>query len=485
MKLSHTTQLPSSAADLLQVILLSSANLDSTQQLLVSDSGHQKVVLTAAMAEKGFQTLRIDGTRNLMILGIGEPADLHEGLRKATHTAVTFANDLKYKRISLAYVPAAGLACDCVTAIAESAFLSNYQFLNYKSKKEQNSLEEGIVCSANASDKDHVARAANIAEATTIARDLVNEPLVTLTAEEIANRAVALGQRFGFSVEVFNKQKLRSLKMGGILSVNLGSIDPPTFSIMEWKPANATNSQPVVLVGKGVVYDTGGLSLKPTANSMDFMKSDMAGAAAVIGTMCSVAANEMPVHVIGLVPATDNRPGQNAYVPGDVITMFDGTTVEVLNTDAEGRLLLADALAYAKKFNPALVIDLATLTGAQVIAVGTHGAAMMSNTPETTKAALKEAGQRVYERLVELPLWEEYREQLKSDIADLKNIGGRAAGSATAGKFLEHFTDYPWVHLDIAGPAFLQSSDSYRGKNGTGTGVRLLTEFLQRNFAGK
>lgn len=490
MKLSHTSQLPSPAADLIHVILLSNQNLDNAQKLVDAsygpESGSHRVALTADMAEKGFQTLRIDGTRNLAFLGIGEPADLHEGLRKATHTAVTFANDHKYKRIALAYPTAVNnQVTDCVTALAESAYLSNYQFLTYKSKKEVNSLEECIVCSDRATDAGRVARAANIAEATTIARDLVNEPLMTLTAEEIANRATALGQRFGFAVEVFNKQKIRSLKMGGILAVNLGSIDPPTFTIMEWKPANATNAQPVVLVGKGVVYDTGGLSLKPTANSMDFMKSDMAGAAAVIGTMCSVAANEMPVHVIGLVPATDNRPGGNAYVPGDVITMFDGTTVEVLNTDAEGRMLLADALAYAKKYNPALVIDLATLTGAQVIAVGTHGAAMMSNASESTKAALKESGQRVYERLVELPLWEEYREQLKSDIADLKNIGGRAAGSATAGKFLEHFTDYPWVHLDIAGPSFLQSSDSYRGKNGTGTGVRLLTEFLQRSFAGK
>lgn len=490
MKLSHTTQLPSSAADLIQVILLSKKNLDQAQEMvnanLGSESGIIQIELTAEMAEKGFQTLRIDGTHNLMIMGIGEPAYLHEGLRKATHTAVTFANDHKYKRISLTFPGAVNPQLkDTVTAIAESAYLSNYQFLNYKTKKEQNSLEECIVCSEGSDNSKQVARAANIAEATTIARDLVNEPLMTLTSVEIANRAVSLGERFGFAVEVFNKQQIRSLKMGGLLAVNLGSVDPPTFTIMEWKPANAKNSKPVVLVGKGVVYDTGGLSLKPTANSMDFMKSDMGGAAAVIGTMCSVAANEMPVHVIGLVPATDNRPGGNAYVPGDVITMFDGTTVEVLNTDAEGRMLLADALAYAKKYDPELVIDLATLTGAQVVAIGTHGAAMMSNTREATKKALKDAGQRVYERLVELPLWEEYREQLKSDIADLKNIGGRAAGSATAGKFLEHFTDYPWVHLDIAGPAFLHSSDSYRGKNGTGTGVRLLTEFLQSSFASK
>jgi leucyl aminopeptidase len=484
MKLSHTTQLPRPATDLVHVILLHSGNLQASGELLRRDLGLE-FAMSPAMAEKGFQTLRIDGTLNLMLLGIGEPTDLHEGLRRSTHAAVTFANEHKFKRMAIAFVDVNSQISDTITAVSESVWLSNYQFLTYKTSKEYNSLKEGIIYSARTSDTSLVERAAKIAEATTIARDLVNEPVITLTARELANRAEAFGERFGFTVEVFDKQKLRSLKMGGILSVNLGSIEPPTFSILEWKPANAVNEHPVVLVGKGVVYDTGGLSLKPTLNSMDFMKSDMAGAAAVIGTLCAVSALKLPVYVVGLCPATDNRPGQNAYTPGDVITMYDGTTVEVLNTDAEGRLLLADALAYAKKYKPELVIDLATLTGAQVVAVGTHGAAMMSNARESTKNALKEAGQRVYERMVELPLWEEYREQLKSDIADIKNIGGSAGGSATAGKFLEHFTDYPWVHLDIAGPSFLPSPDNYRGKNGTGTGVRLLTEFLQRNFAGK
>ncbi|MEM0996684.1 MAG: leucyl aminopeptidase [Bacteroidota bacterium] len=481
MKLSHATQLPPAATDLIQVVLIGNHNLEAARALVRREFSDD-IPVGEAQAEKGFQTLRITGTQNLMLLGVGDPTDLHEGLRRAVYTAVSFTNDHKYKRLTLACPKSDGQAAEYVTAISESAYLSNYQFLTYKTKKEVNSLEAVTIYSSDSADAARVDRAAKIAEATTVARDLVNEPVITLTAEELAARAQALGQRFGFGVEVFNKQKIRSLKMGGILAVNLGSIDPPTFSILEWKPEHPVNAQPVVLVGKGVVYDTGGLSLKPTANSMDFMKSDMAGAAAVIGTMCSVSALKLPVHVIGLVPATDNRPGQLAYTPGDVITMFDGSTVEVLNTDAEGRMLLADALAYAKKFDPELVIDLATLTGAAVVAVGTHGSVMMSNTPEATKSALKDAGQRVYERLVELPLWEEYREQLKSDIADLKNIGGRAAGSATAGKFLEHFTDYPWVHLDIAGPSFLHNTDSYRGKNGSGFGVRLLTEFIQRQY---
>ena len=231
-------------------------------------------------------------------------------------------------------------------------------------------------------------------------------------------------------------------------------------------------------MGKGVVYDTGGLSLKPTPNSMDWMKSDMAGAAAVVGAMYALAKNNIPLHVIGLIPATDNRPGGRAFAPGDVITMFSKKTVEVMNTDAEGRLILGDALCFAQKYDPELVIDLATLTGAAARAIGKEGLVMMSNAPEETVQAFKKAGDKVYERLVEFPLWEEYQKHLESDIADIKNLGGAEAGAISAGKFLEYFTDYPWIHLDIAGTAYIPAGDNYRGKNGTGSGVRLLYQYL-------
>jgi leucyl aminopeptidase len=231
-------------------------------------------------------------------------------------------------------------------------------------------------------------------------------------------------------------------------------------------------------VGKGVVYDTGGLSLKPTANSMDYMKCDMAGGALVAATMYAIAKAKLPVYVIGLVPATDNRPGEDAYTPGDVITMYDGQTVEVLNCDAEGRLLLADALAYAKKYNPELVMDFATLTGAAAAAIGGYGIVCMGTADEATKLNLKLSGNQTYERLVEFPLWDEYGKLLKSDIADMKNIGGPIAGAITAGKFLEKFTKYPWMHFDIAGPAWNNSADAYRPKNGTGVGVRLMFDFI-------
>jgi leucyl aminopeptidase len=251
---------------------------------------------------------------------------------------------------------------------------------------------------------------------------------------------------------------------------------------MTWQPDNAVNERPVVLVGKGVVFDTGGLSLKQTKGSMDAMKSDMAGAAAVAGAMEALARLTLPLYVIGLIPATDNRPGEKAYVPGDVIRMHSGKTVEVLNTDAEGRMILADALSYAKNFKPMLVIDLATLTGAAVIALGDRVAAVMTN--ETDGAldrlqAMEAAGDRSGDRVHRLPMYESYASQLKSSVADLKNIGGRAAGTITAAKFLEHFVDYPWIHLDIAGPSFLTEAQPYRPVGGTGFGVRLLVEYLR------
>lgn len=480
MNIKHTTQVPATGNELLHLVILSETNLAAAREFL--DANYTLgIEVKKAFGEKGKQKLYSDGKSNLLFVGIGKPKYEHEAVRRAVSTAVNHANDFAYKELFIHYPHAQRPEkVQIVTAISEAAALANYQFLPYKTDKQVNSLETTLVYSTVAADAEFVERGEKIAHATIVARNLVNEPVITLTAVELANRCEALGKAFGFSVEVFNKAKIKALKMGGLLAVNSGSIDPPTFTIMEWKPANATNKKPVVLVGKGVVYDTGGLSLKPTANSMDMMKCDMAGSAAVIGAMVGAASLELPVHVIGLVPATDNRPGQLAYTPGDVIRMFDGTTVEVLNTDAEGRMILADALAYAKKYDPEICIDLATLTGAQVVAIGDHGSAIMGSATKAQKAALTRAGERVYERVVELPLWEEYREQLKSDIADLKNIGGSAAGCITAGKFLEHFTDYPWIHIDIAGPAFLGSSDAYRPKNGTGVGVRLLIEFLSK-----
>lgn len=367
-------------------------------------------------------------------------------------------------------------------AVCEGLLLSSYTFDKYKATKSDKAEKPFALASVTVAQKglkkDAFTELQNVVEATFLARDLVNEPVISLNAEQLGKVFKKVGKDSKFDVEVLDKAKIKSLKMGGLLSVNAGSIDPPTFSVLEYKPSKAVNKRPYVLVGKGVTYDTGGLSLKPST-SMDTMKSDMGGAAAVIGTLMAVAKNKLPLYVVGLIPATDNRPGGNAIVPGDVITISDGTTVEVLNTDAEGRLILADALAFAKKYQPKLVIDLATLTGAAAVAIGKEGIVMMGTADEEQKQALLAAGNETYERLVEFPLWEEYRSYLDSDIADLKNIGGRMAGAITAGMFLRHFTDYNWIHLDIAGVAFLDGPDGYRGKNGTGAGVRLLYRFLR------
>ncbi|TVR73571.1 MAG: leucyl aminopeptidase [Marinilabiliales bacterium] len=368
-----------------------------------------------------------------------------------------------------------------ISALVEGLILISYRFEKYVTKKDkEESFPERIyIYSANLGEDD-AGWLQSVCEAVYLARDLVNEPLSHLNASGLADRFKEAGARSGFTVEVMNKQKIESLRMGGLLAVNRGSVDPPTFSVMEWKPENPVNKKPFVLVGKGVVYDTGGLSLKPTHNSMDYMKCDMAGAATVAGTMYALSSSRIPVHVIGLVPATDNRPDGNAIVPGDIISMYDGTSVEVLNTDAEGRLLLGDALSWAKQYDPALVIDIATLTGSAAAALGTQGMAAMQKDAVDWYSRLEDSGYRTHERTVLFPLWEEYLEMLKSDIADIRNIGGKEAGTITAGKFLEHFTSYPWIHLDIAGTAFLHKAETYRTKGGTGTGVRILTDFFFR-----
>lgn len=399
-----------------------------------------------------------------------------ELLRGVGHKVCNAVNQHKYTTLQIAMGRPAEAS---LFAMAEGCALSNYQFLKYRTeKKEGNSLNELLLIAPKLNQKE-MNYLAILTESVFKARDLVNEPVSYLDAVTFAREMQEMGKTSGFSSEVLNKKQIQALKMGGLLAVNKGSQTPPTFTIMEWKPRGAKNKKPLVLIGKGVVYDTGGLSLKPTSG-MDTMKCDMAGGALVAATMQAVAKAKLPYHVIGLVPATDNRPGEQAYTPGDVVQMYDGQTVEVLNTDAEGRMLLGDALAYAKKYSPELVLDFATLTGAAAAAIGPYGIVVMGTAGEKAKTDLKIAGEQVYERLVEFPFWDEYAKLLRSDIADMKNIGGPVAGAITAGKFLEKFTDYPWMHFDIAGPAYISSTDSYRGKNGTGVGVRLMFNYIRK-----
>jgi leucyl aminopeptidase len=461
-----TTTLPSSAADDLPTearTYVETALADEQKFVVLNHFSHQHY----------FVVLEKKPTPDLTL----------EALRKAGHQ---LQGQLKKEKTAEVFIHNLSENTEAALTLAEGLFLSAYEFEGYKTdeKSRKPAALTRITLVGNAASETQVTELQNVLEGVVFARDLVNAPLNKLNAQQLAERFAEAGDKAGYTTDILDMAHIESLRMGGLLAVNLGSPEPPTFSIMEWKPEGAKNERPYVLVGKGVVYDTGGLSLKPTPNSMDMMKCDMAGGAAVAGVLYALAKNNVPLHVIGLVPATDNRPGGLAYVPGDVLTMHSGLTVEVKNTDAEGRLLLADALSFAKKYHPELVIDLATLTGAAVRAVGTEAAAVMGTADAETTAQLLAAAHHVHERLVEFPLWDDYADHMKSDIADLSNLGKADAGHISAAKFLERFIEgTPWFHLDIAGPAFITAADSYRGKGGTGTGVRLLYEFLIKRLA--
>lgn len=448
---------------------LSSLNLNEAESAFVTDSIDRELQLIPLN--------RYDTMRYFCIIKTKSALNgTSESIRKAGADISGLLKKIKTKSVGIVNLSRQENAAYCY---AQGLALASYQFLKYfkDSSKKSNSLTEIIFSTDGISDADVIKLKVWTAAAFKM-RDLINEPLNALSAVNLSEAIEAMGKEAGFEVKVLHKAEIIREKMGGILSVNLGSIDPPTFSIMEYKPANATNEAPIILVGKGIVYDTGGLSLKPTPNSMDRMKSDMSGAALVSTAMWAIASLKLPLHVIALVPATDNRPGVNAYVPGDIITMYDGTTVEVLNTDAEGRLVLADALQWAKRYKPALVMDFATLTGSAAAAIGEHGIVCMGTADEGVKAALRASGDKEYERLVEFPIWEEYGAQLKSEFADLKNVGGPTGGAITAGKFLQHFTDYPWMHFDIAGVSFNMAAKGYLPSGGTAVGLRMVLDFL-------
>jgi leucyl aminopeptidase len=370
---------------------------------------------------------------------------------------------------------------EAIPDFAEGLLLSFYSFEKYKTKEEEGVKQNypaKLLLHGDITDSE-IKWLVELTNAVYFTRDLINEPVNHLNATALAGEIKKIGDSAGFKVEVLTKGKIEALKMGGLLAVNKGSVDPPVFCILEWKPDNCLNKNPIVLIGKGIVYDTGGLNIK-TGDFMDGMKGDMAGAATVTGVLHTIASNSIPLHIIGLIPSTDNRPGGNAYTQGDIITMYNKLTVEIGNTDAEGRLILADAISYASKYAPELIIDIATLTGSAAMTFGNQAIAVMTNADRKFINLLDECGKDVYERIAELPFWDEYGELLKSDIADLRNIGGRAAGAIIAGKFLEKFAEYPLIHMDIAGTEMLKKDDFYRLKNGPASGLRLLSTFLKR-----
>lgn len=362
-------------------------------------------------------------------------------------------------------------------ALVEGLILSNYRFQTYKNKKE--TLLETLIVEAPVKEKA-LAVMQNVCVSMDECRDWVNEIPMVLNAETFAQQIARKAEELGVRCEVLEQTQIQSLKMGGLLGVNRGSEDEARFVVLEYTPEGMENEAPIALVGKGITYDTGGLNIKPE-DYMQEMKSDMAGAATMASTLFAAARNQLKVHLMAFLPMTDNRPSGNAYAADDVLKMYDGTTVEIINTDAEGRLILADAIAYSNQYNPKLVITAATLTGAAVRAIGTYGiAAMQEKTPDNTyMEKLMGSGIQTHERIVEFPMWKEYEEHIKSEIADLKNCGPGQAGTVTAGKFLAHFAKNPFIHLDIAGVAYYPKWETFYGVGASGFGVRLLHDFLQ------
>ena len=410
-------------------------------------------------------------------------AEVQETLRRQ---AMELLKQMERDGIVTAALCAEGTLPEEVAALVEGLTLADYSFDRFRTKDCYH-LEQLYIDSVFFTE-DELAAQQRLWGRVFWCREWVNLPVADLNAEKFADELQAVAQDLeGVKCTVMDKRKIESLRMGGLLAVNRGSVDEPRFVVLEYNGLNSRGAarpgedKPIVLVGKGVMYDTGGLNIKP-GDYMQEMKSDMAGAATMASVLFAAADNGLPVHLVALLPLTDNRPGFNAYAADDILTMYDGTTVEVTNTDAEGRLILADAIAYGvKNYNPRVIIDAATLTGAAVRAISTFGIAAMQSNAEREMDLLKIVGNEVYERLVEFPMWKEYDEMLKSDFADLRNSSNSPqAGTITAGKFLAHFAkDVPYVHLDIAGVAYFSKAQHYYRPGASGYGIRLLYAYLQ------
>lgn len=428
-------------------------------------------------------------SKRVIIVGLGEREKITlEKIRRSCAVASKKAQSLKSETIAIEF-PDYSLLKDKINedlsyiaqSVAEGSVLALYKFDKYLTNEEQKShkVKEVIVFSEEDSKdiREGIRVADIVCSAVYLARDLANAPANEIYPETLAQAAINSGKKYGYKVKVLGKPEIEKLGMGGLLAVNSGSARPPRFIIMEYK-GNPRSKETYVIAGKGITFDSGGLSIKP-AQGMEEMKMDMSGAAAVIATMEAVARLKLPVNLVGLVPATENMPGGSAYRPGDIIRTYSGKTIEVINTDAEGRIILADALGYAQRYKPAAIIDLATLTGACVVALGYFATGMFGN-DEKLMEEIKKAGEKTYERVWQMPTWDEYDQLIKSDVADVKNSGGRWAGAITAAKFLQKFVgNYPWVHLDIAGTAMLDKEYDYQPKGGSGVGVRLLVEFFR------
>lgn len=431
-----------------------------------------------------------DETKDVLFLGLGSQQELNaEKLRTNFYKAFKKVRELKVSKV---YIETPSIEKLCfggsVKAIVEGLCYGDYKFDKYKSDKSK--LENVNVCLGNIEEdklsevEDYIKEAKVLAKTTFIARNLVNEPANVIYPETLAKAAKKYGSEYGFEVEILDKNEIEALEMKAFMAVAKGSGNEPRLIVMRYFGDEDNKAEVLGLVGKGLTYDSGGYSLKPN-DGMVTMKSDMGGAAAVIGAMAAISKRKLKINVVGVVAACENLISNIAYKPGDIIGSMSGKTIEVLNTDAEGRLTLADAVYYAvEKENAKKIIDVATLTGAALIALGLTTTAAITNNDGLYKD-IEEASKKSGEKVWQLPAFDEYKKLIKSDIADLKNIGGKYAGTITAGLFIGEFVkNTPWIHLDIAGTSWVDSDRDYYTKGGTGVGVRTLY-YLAKNYSNK
>ncbi|MFO7569143.1 MAG: leucyl aminopeptidase [Smithellaceae bacterium] len=428
--------------------------------------------------------------KRIALVGLGKRKDLNlEKIRNAYAKVMQHLRGMNLKDAAT-FVDFDGLPDQkekIVSALTEGAALGLYQYTPYKTVgrdeiKVMRQLDIVVSPGDYAMALEENRKAKIIAQAVSFARDLVSAPGNEMTPTMLAQQAQKIGKKKNVTCRILDKKKMQVLGMNSLLGVASGSCQEPKMIILEYAGAGKTEA-PLVLVGKGLTFDTGGISLKPP-EKMDEMKTDMAGGAAVLGAIMAAADLKLPCNVVGLVPATENMPGGCACKPGDILKSYSGITIEVLNTDAEGRLILADALSYASKYKPAAILDIATLTGACIVALGDEVIGLLG-TDDELKDQVKSASKMTGELVWELPLWDHYSELIKSDIADFKNSSGRAGGTITAAAFLSKFVgNYPWAHLDIAGPAWTTKDKGYIPKGASGVGVRLFVEWLSAR-AGK
>ncbi|HEX8619889.1 MAG TPA: leucyl aminopeptidase [Thermoanaerobaculia bacterium] len=444
--------------------------------------------VASAIKEANFQgrgdeslTVLAKQPRKITLIGLGKHEALtHRGMRGAVTAAGRIAKKQRDAKIAVLfpYILPQMTADQTTLAVADALAQSDYKYDAYitPKKDEKKIAISGTVIAPEGDAKKLNAQARALAEAVVTVRDLANAPCNEMTPRRLAERAEEVCAAIDVKCTVYGRRAIEQMKMGGLIAVNRGSVEEPRFVVMEYAPKKA--KQHVALVGKGITFDSGGISIKP-GERMEEMKFDMCGAAAVIGIMEAAAKLALPIRLTGIFAATDNLPSGSAYKPGEIITMMNGKTVEIVNTDAEGRMILGDALHYASQLKPDHLIDYATLTGACVVALGSEAAGLFSNNDELARMLI-ESGQRTGDRVWRLPAWDDYKEQIRSEWADMKNSGGRWGGAITAAVFLKEFVDCPsWAHLDIAGTAYADSETAREARGSTAAGVRVTIDFLQ------